>query len=208
MKKLLLKGLVGIVILFIFGCSSMDNKKDFIKPYDYYTSSTLYMTSITGNTANIFLFSEINNAMSISIKRDFITLENLDIKNVNFYINDSGGSVTASLSIIDTILKYKKIGWSINIYASGMVASAAVPIFASGDERIASKQVIFMLHPLKTRGTSNNLDVLEKLCYDKYINSLMKYTKLSYNEWMEKIKVTTWFGSEDALKWGLITDIQ
>lgn len=165
--------------------------------------------NVHSNDVDIFLFSTIDMNMSTSLRSIFIELEkNSIIRIVNIHIESNGGLVTPALSIIDVMNKYKKMGWTINTYASGFVASAAVPIFVTGNNRIASSKTIFMVHPMSMNGYEKNINIFEGMLYKRYVNSLVSNTKLSYNQWMEKIGEITWFDVDDALKWGVVTEIE
>jgi len=143
--------------------------------------------------------------------------ENTDIRYVELFINSGGGDAFSGLALADVILRARADGFYIEAHASGIVASAAVPIFASCSRRFAAKGTIFMVHEAalwKWPGRESASDIrsqneLMVQLQDRYISYLIKpTTKLNRVEWIEKEKKTTWFNAEKALEWGLVDEIE
>jgi len=97
--------------------------------------------------AFIKIFSGLSVADVTRLWNDLIFLENnTSIRDVNLFINSSGGDAFSGLALADQIERAKRRGFHITAHASGIVASAAVPVFAVCDARLAAPGTIFMVH--------------------------------------------------------------
>ena len=77
---------------------------------------------------------------------DLIFLENnTSIRDVNLFINSSGGDAFSGLALADQIERAKRRGFHITAHASGIVANAAVSVFAVCDVRLEAPGTIFMV---------------------------------------------------------------
>jgi len=148
---------------------------------------------------------------------DFCVLESkTKIRDINLYINSPGGDAFSGLALADQIERAKKMGFKITAHASGIIASAAVPVFAVCNERLAATGTIFMVHEAslwKWPGSETASDIrsqneLMDLLRDRYMGKLVAYSKLDREEWERLEKRTTWFSAEKALEWGLVDRIE
>ncbi|MCK4776972.1 MAG: ATP-dependent Clp protease proteolytic subunit [Actinomycetia bacterium] len=136
---------------------------------------------------------------------------------VDMWMNSPGGDAFSGLALADIILNFRDKGLHIEAHANGIIASAAVPVFASCTVRYASKGTIFMVHEAalwKWPGRESASDIrsqnrLMEVLQDLYIGYLeAPATKLSHDEWVAKERATTWFTAEDALEWGLVDHLE
>lgn len=147
---------------------------------------------------------------------DVTILISRNVKTVDFFINSGGGDAFSGMSIADTIRMAKADGVTINTYASGLVASAAVPVFLAGDKRTASKNTTFMIHrgKLFKMFSSESLEDLNaqrammELSEEQYVNFLVLKTNLTEADIEDKIDRTTWFSAEQAMEWGFVDAIK
>jgi ATP-dependent Clp protease, protease subunit len=94
----------------------------------------------------IFLGTPIGDEIANLIMAQLIHLEGEDPeKDINFYINSPGGSVTAALAIYDTIEFIKS---DVSTYCMGQAASAAAVLLAAGakGKRYALPHSRILLH--------------------------------------------------------------
>ena len=139
-----------------------------------------------------------------------------DIRNLNLFINSPGGDAFSGLALADQIERAKKSGFHVTAHASGIVASAAVPVFAVCNERLAAPGTIFMVHETaiwKWPGRETASDIrsqnrLMNLLRDRYLEKLTQYSALDREEWEELEHKTTWFSAEKAKSWGLVDKIE
>ena len=94
----------------------------------------------------IFLQGPIYDAVANSLIMQLLFLQsNNRHKDIHFYINSPGGSVTSTLAIYDTM---KILGCPINTYCVGMAASGAAVLLAGGTrgKRFALPHAKVMIH--------------------------------------------------------------
>ena len=175
------------------------------------------LTFIAGDKAFVKIFSGISISDVISFWNDFVVLENnTEVREVNLFINSPGGDAFSGLALADQIERAKRKGFKITAHASGIIASAAVPVFAVCDVRLAAQGTIFMVHEAalwKWPGRETASDIrsqneLMQMLSDRYIGKLVDNSKLSKSKWEEMEKKTTWFSAETALEWGLVDNIE
>lgn len=135
---------------------------------------------------------------------------------IEIHMCSPGGSVYTGLAMYDLIKKYNDdTRYRLSVHLDGVVASMASIVMLGADVRIASRNTSFLLHSLSaiTMGKLNDMidDVneakrLDKICKEIYMSS----TKLTLEklEEVDKFKKDWWLSAEDALKYGLITEIK
>lgn len=174
------------------------------------------LSFIDQNVGYIKLWGGLSSYDSASLWNDLLIFEKVyKVKSISVYISSGGGSAFTGLSLADEI---ERISATIPVttYASGIIASAAVPIYASGSKRISSKGTLFMVHPASSfkmfvEETEKDLSVQQtmfKLLKAKYIEKLVRHSKSSDAEWIKRESETTWFDAVQAKAWGLVDEIQ
>ena len=171
--------------------------------------------------ANDIAFVKIFSGLSVSdvtrLWNDFVVLEhNTNIRDVNLFINSPGGDAFSGLALADQIERARRRGFKITAHASGIIASAAVPVFAVCNRRLAAPGTIFMVHEAalwKWPGRETASDIrsqneLMQLLRERYIAKLTKHSKLNKSKWEELENKTTWFSAEKAMAWGLVDKIE
>jgi ATP-dependent protease ClpP protease subunit len=175
--------------------------------------SQLAMVDEEAGRAWIKLFSGLSVSDTTRMQNDFLYLEQkTDIRDVTLLINSPGGSAFDGLAMADIVADYQKKGWTVRAEARGIVASAAVPIFAQCRPRVASHGTIFMVHEAalwKWPGRETASDIrsqndLMGLMREKYMKILVSNSKLSEDEWLLLEARTSWFSVEKAREYGLL----
>ena len=78
---------------------------------------------------------------------DIIYLSDMtDIRELNVFINSPGGNAFSGLALANMLEMARGLGFRVIAHASGIVASAAVPVLAVCDQREAAKDTVFMVH--------------------------------------------------------------
>jgi len=177
-----------------------------------------HISFISGGKAFMKIFSSLGVGDVTMIWNDFVVLENTtDIRDVNLYINSPGGDAFSGLALADQIERARLKGFKITAHASGIVASAAVPIFASCDLRLAAEGTIFMVHEasiFQWGGTSSHSDIkstnrLMDMLRERYLDKMVKHSKITKDEWAELEGKTTWFSAQDAKeKYGIVDSVE
>ncbi len=175
------------------------------------------LSFISKNKAFVKIFSGLSVSDVTRLWNDLCVLENnTNIRDVNLFINSPGGDAFSGLALADQIERARRKGFHITAHASGIIASAAVPVFAVCNQRFAAPGTIFMVHEAalwKWPGRETASDIrsqneLMSLLRERYIGKLTANTKLDKGKWEELEKKTTWFSVEKALDWGLVDKIE
>ena len=175
------------------------------------------LSFISKDKAFVKIFSGLSVADVTRLWNDLVVLENnTAIRDVNLFINSPGGDAFSGLALADQIERARRKGFKITAHASGIIASAAVPVFAVCDVRLAAPGTIFMVHEAalwKWPGRETASDIrsqneLMHLLRDRYIGKLVSNSKLEKDKWEELEKKTTWFSANKALNWGLVDRIE
>jgi ATP-dependent protease ClpP protease subunit len=175
---------------------------------DGYTLS--HLSAIYGNKLYIKLFSGISVADVTKAWSDMlVAVEEYNFtvgSEVHVFIDSPGGDAFSGLALADLIEVYQKQGIKFIAHGTGIIASAAVPIFAVCDETHATKATIFMVHEAalwkwpgresasQIRAQTALMDLLQEL----YLQKLVDNSKLNMDQWKELEAKTSWFGTEKA----------
>jgi len=175
------------------------------------------LSFISKDKAFVKIFSELSVSDVTRLWNDMVVLElNSNIRDINLFINSPGGDAFSGLALADQIERAQRKGFHVTAHASGIVASAAVPVFAVCQVRLAAPGTIFMVHEAalwKWPGRETASDIssqndLMGLLRDRYINKLVTNSKLTKEKWEQLEHKTTWFNAEKALEWGLVDKIE
>ncbi len=168
----------------------------------------------------IYYYSNVNRESVVELNKKIgeiesksLTLANtLDLEQpptLRIYINSGGGSVTAGISSMDTILRTKV---PVHTYVDGFAASAATFLSVVGNYRFMSRNSYMLIHQLSSAfwGTysnfedeKQNLDLMMKTIKDVY----KKYTKVPMKELNTILKHDLLWDAEKCLEYGLIDEI-
>jgi len=175
------------------------------------------LTFISNGKAFIKIFSGLSVADVTRLWNDIVVLENnTSIKEVHVFINSPGGDAFSGLALSDTIEGAKKKGFYITAHASGIIASAAVPVFAVCNKRIASVGTIFMVHEAAVwkwpgRETASDIRTQNKMMgmlAERYRKYLTDNSKIDDATWEKMETATTWFTAKEAMDFGLVDEIE
>jgi ATP-dependent protease ClpP protease subunit len=175
------------------------------------------LSFIAKDQAFVKIFSGLSVADVTRLWNDFCVLEyNTKIRDINLFINSPGGDAFSGLALADQIERAKRKGFRVTAHASGIIASAAVPVFAVCNNRLAAPGTIFMVHEAalwKWPGRETASDIrsqneLMGLLRDRYIDKLVQNSKLPKDKWEELETKTTWFDADKAKVWGLVDVIE
>ena len=153
---------------------------------------------------------EINDDLASIVIGEIIYLNALSPnEKITLYINSPGGSVTAGLSIYDT-MKYIKP--KVVTIGMGLCASMGAFLLSSGDKRYALENTKIMIHqPLggaKGQATDIMIVAEEIIRIKKKLNEILSKNT---NQPLSKIEQDTerdfYMDSEQAVKYGIIDSI-
>lgn len=157
----------------------------------------------------IFLGEEVNEVTASLIVAQMLFLEAEDPeKDIQFYINSPGGSVTAGMAIYDT-MQYIKCDVSTNCI--GMAASMGAFLLAGGakGKRLALPNAEVMIHqPLGgAQGQATEIEIAAKhiLQTKKKLNKILaENTGKDYEVIAADTERDNWMTAEEAKEYGLI----
>ena len=163
-------------------------------------------------TTHTFIFSSAINQKSISTFLTHIeTLLKTECDVIKLLINSSGGAVSLAFGIVHLL---QSLPCKVVTYNLGKVDSAALLLFAVGDERIALPQSRFFAHEVtKERMREHTLHSLrcelEEIELDtvNIATFLSERTKLTQDVWRTYMEKGEVISPAEALSIGLITSI-
>jgi ATP-dependent Clp protease, proteolytic subunit ClpP len=163
-------------------------------------------------SAELMLYGDIAESFwgdTISAKEVTEYLADLDVENIDVYINSNGGVVDTAIAINNALRRHKA---KVTVNIDGIAASAATLITCAGDTVRMPKNALFMIHNPSTiaMGDSEEMrkqaDVLEK-----YKNSITETYLQKVNIDKEKLSELmdneSWLSAEEALEYGFIDEI-
>ena len=167
----------------------------------------------------IYYYASVNRESAVELNKKIgeiesksLTLSNtldIDPPTLKILINSGGGSITAGISSMDTILRCKV---PVHTYVDGFAASAATFLSIVGTYRLMSRNSYMLIHQLSSNfwGTyanfedeKQNLDLMMKTIKDVY----KKYTKVPMKKLDEILKHDLLWDAKTCLEYGLIDEV-
>ena len=160
----------------------------------------------------IFLDTEVNDASASVIVAQMLFLEAEDPeKDIQFYINSPGGSISAGMAIYDT-MNYIKC--DVSTMCMGMAASMGAFLLAGGTKgkRIALPNAEIMIHQPSggAQGQATEIEINAKhiLRIRERMNRLMaENTGQPYEVVAADTERDNWKTAEEAMAYGLIDQV-
>ena len=164
------------------------------------------------NDRIIFLSDEVNDATASLVVAQLLFLEAKDPdKDISFYINSPGGSVTAGMAIYDTM---NFIKCDVSTICIGMAASMGAFLLSAGTKgkRIALPNSEIMIHqPLGgAKGQATDIKIQAELILrtrDNLNRILAQNTGRSIEEIARDTERDNFMTAQQALEYGLIDKI-
>ena len=174
---------------------------------------------IAVNENKIYYYANINRESVVELNKKVGEIEsksltlayNLDINppSIKILINSGGGSITAGISSMDTILRTKV---PVETYVDGFCASAATFISVVGERRYMSRNSYMLIHQLSSslwgkyseiEDEKKNLDLMMETIKNIY----KEYTKVPMKKLDEILKHDLLWDAKTCLKYGLVDEI-
>ncbi|MGN0165677.1 MAG: ATP-dependent Clp endopeptidase proteolytic subunit ClpP [Lachnospiraceae bacterium] len=160
----------------------------------------------------IFLDGEVNDASASVIVAQLLFLESEDPqKDISFYINSPGGSVTAGMAIYDT-MRYIKC--DVSTICVGMAASMGAFLLAGGTKgkRMALPNAEVMIHQPSggAQGQATEIEISAKHILktkEKLNRILSENTGKPYEQVCNDTERDNWLDAESAKEYGLIDEV-
>ena len=167
----------------------------------------------------IYYYANVNRESVVELNKKVGEIEsksltlgsNLDINppSIKILINSGGGSITAGISSMDTILRTKV---PVETYVDGFCASAATFLSVVGEKRFMSRNSYMLIHQLSTNfwgkysefeDEKQNLDLMMETIKRVY----KEYTKVPEDTLDEILKHDLMWDAETCKTLGLVDEI-
>ena len=167
----------------------------------------------------IYYYAGVNRESAVELNKKVGELESksltmsktldIDTPSIKVLINSGGGSITAGISSMDTILRCKV---PVETYVDGFCASAGTFLSVVGDNRFMSRNSYMLIHQLSTsfwgkysefEDEKQNLDLMMTTIKNVY----KKYTKVPMKKIDEILKHDLMWDAKQCLEYGLIDEI-
>ena len=167
----------------------------------------------------IYYYAGVNRESAAELNKKIGELEsksltlgnNLDIDppTLKLLINSGGGSITAGISSMDTILRCKV---PVHTYVDGFCASAATFLSVVGSYRFMSRNSYMLIHQLSStlwgkyseiEDEKKNLDLMMETIKSVY----KEYTKVPMRKLDEILKHDLLWDAKMCLKYGLVDEV-
>ena len=160
----------------------------------------------------IFLGSAIDDSVSNVIVAELLYLQSEDPKkDIHFYINSPGGSVTAGFGIYDTM---QMVSCDVRTYCVGQCASMGAFLLSAGTpgKRFALPSSRIMIHQPSggADGMCSDIQIQaeEILRLKKYLNDILaKNTKQSLSTIEKDTDRDFFMSADEAVKYGLVDSV-
>ena len=168
------------------------------------------LTYVIKDTAHMRIYSTLSLIDELKVYDDLQLLDNMpEVKKLRIFMNSPGGGAYAGFAIADQ-LKRATDRFEVSVYASGVIASAAVMVFIAIEDRYASEDTFFMVHEVAAEPSGSmsasdvkRMNILFDMLTARYVKNLVSHSNKSEDEWQEMMKAETWFSAQDALDLGL-----
>jgi ATP-dependent Clp protease protease subunit len=160
----------------------------------------------------IFLGTPVDDMVANVIVAQFLFLQMTDPKkDIHFYINSPGGSVTAGLAIYDTM---QWLTCDVNTYCVGQAASMGAVLLAGGTKgkRFALPNANIMIHQVLggAEGQASDVEIRVKymLKLKERLNTILaKHTGQPYEVVERACDRDNFMSAEDARQFGLVDEV-
>ncbi|MCX6367534.1 MAG: ATP-dependent Clp protease proteolytic subunit [Armatimonadetes bacterium] len=160
----------------------------------------------------IILGEEVDDQQASIIVGSLLFLEKQDPdRDIEFYVNSPGGSVTAGLAIYDTM---QLLRCDVATICMGMAASMGAVLLAGGakGKRFALPNARVMIHQVSAgfRGTAGDIDVQAREILktnDQLARILQKHTNQDLDRIKHDIQRDYFLSSEESVAYGLIDEV-
>lgn len=160
----------------------------------------------------VFLGSEVDDDIANRITAQLLLLAAEDPdRDITFYINSPGGSVTAGMAIYDTM---QLVEPDVQTWAMGLAASMGQFLLSSGSpgKRYALPHARIMMHQPSAGvgGTASDIAIRAEV-FSKWKREMAEITAEQTGQSVEKITADAdrdaWFTAEEARQYGFIDNV-
>ena len=160
----------------------------------------------------VLVSGEVEDTMATSIVAQLLFLSSVSQEPITMYVNSPGGSVTAGLSIVDTM---NLISAPVSTVVLGLAASMGTIIASSGDkgQRFITPNAEYLIHQ-PMGGTGAGTQETDMSITAKHLTKTREtLTKIlahnsgkSPDEIAKDIERDNWLSAEEAIAYGFVDD--
>lgn len=160
----------------------------------------------TPSSADVYLYEAIGGWWSDTNARTFVqTLADLDVEQINLFVNSPGGDVFDGVAIMNALRRHKA---RVVATVEGLAASAASFVVQAAEEIVMGRGAEMMIHDAWSYAWGNADDLREYAAQlDRISNSIAGlYAERAggtREQWREAMKAETWYSADEAVAAGL-----
>lgn len=175
---------------------------------DMRAQDTTDTTDTAPTTADVLIYDAIGAdpwGDGISPKELAAQIADLDVDELNVYINSPGGAAWDGIAIMNSLRRHRA---TVNVTIDALAASAASVIAMAGDHVTMNRGAELMVHDASGFAMGNaatmreTADVLDKLS-DSYADAYAARAGGDRATWRDVMRAETWFTAEEAVAAGL-----
>ncbi len=158
--------------------------------------------------ADVYIYDTIGEdwfGEGVSAKSFAAQLSDLDVDQINLFLNSPGGAAWDGLAIMNALRRHKA---TVNVTVDALAASAASVIAMAGDHITMNRGAELMIHDASGWAMGNaqdmrdTADVLDKLS-NSYADAYAARAGGDRGVWRDRMTAETWFTAEEAVLAGL-----
>ena len=167
---------------------------------------------ILKNVGHFLIYGSIGDMEYYKMVKAWDLLESKKIKHVVVHLNSGGGEIFSGMAMAQLMREKIAQGWTIEIKAQGLIASAAMRILVSGShgKRMVSPYALLMVHELSTytyRSSDSTTDKRKqakilKMIQDNGTKFMSEMTGIPFEELVLMREEETWFSAEEGVELG------
>lgn len=178
----------------------------------YHGIREIDLVYILKDVGHFMVYGGISDMEYYKMVKAWDLFESKKIKHVIIYLNSGGGEIFSGMAMGQLMREKIAQGWTIEIKAHGLVASAAMRILVSGThgKRMISPYALLMVHELTTytyRSSDSTTDKRKqakilKMIQDNGTQFMSDMTGIPFEKLVVMREEETWFSAEEAIELG------
>jgi len=167
---------------------------------------------ILKDVGHFLIYGSISNMEYHKMVKAWDLFESKKIKHVVVHLNSGGGEIFSGMAMAQLMRQKIAQGWTIEVKAQGLIASAAMRILVSGShgKRMVSPYALLMVHELTTytyRSSDSTTDKRKqakilKMIQDNGTQYMSEMTGMPFEKLALMREEETWFSALEAVEMG------
>jgi len=180
--------------------------------FPYHGIREIDIAYILKDVGHFLVYGGISDMEYYKMVKAWDLFESKKIKHVVIHLNSGGGEIFSGMAMAQLMREKIAQGWTIEIKAYGLVASAAMRILVSGThgKRMVSPYAMLMVHELSTftyRSSDSTTDKRKqakilKMIQDNGTTYMSEMTGIPFEELVLMREEETWFSAKQAVELG------